>query len=225
MAGYITGMTIGSFVLLIGLYFLISYLWKKRSHYKNIKEIGRSAELKINGDLYTWSRQTKNLFLDSSYFLYKQNKVFEVDSILLTDRALYVIEIKSIKGIIKGDAQKSSWIKKLGEQEFPITNPIVQNDRHIEHILKMTNTKIPTISLIIYSNRADYLNVTNIPSYVALIKHSQLFDTLDSIERSLPPKFNSHEKQLIMNKIKSFKTSKRKDINLHKKITRQGTGK
>jgi len=41
-------------------------------------------------------------------YKYNENKVFEVDSILVTKEVIIVVEIKSINGGIKGDANDDS---------------------------------------------------------------------------------------------------------------------
>ena len=222
MIGYILGMTFGGLILAIAMSFLIYYAWKKRSIKRIIKRIGTAAEVTINNDIKIWAKHTKNKFIDANIFKYNKNKVFEVDSILITNKALIVIEIKSIKGGIEGSASAPKWQKVLGEAKHDITNPIIQNDRHISHIVKMTNEKIPTISLIIFSNRASYINVNGKPPHVVVTKHADIFDVLDNINKSLPEIMNDDEIKHVYRNIISHKTTRKQDIVLHKKIT---TGK
>ena len=222
MAEYILGMTFGGLALLIGAIFLIIYEVKNRSFRKMIQRIGQRAEDQINGDIKLWAKQTKNSFIPSNVYSYDNNKVFEVDSILVTDRALIVIEIKSINGGIKGDANRTNWSKILGNQHFEIGNPIIQNERHIEHIIKMTRIKVPTISLIVYSDRAEYIEVENKPSHVMVIRHARLFETLDTINEALPVRLDTDKKQTIVNAIKAYRANDRKSLSLHKNITQKG---
>ena len=219
MAGYILGITIGTITIFFGLVLLFMWLFNKRSTNKLIKKIGTAAEVKINADLKIWAKHTNNRFIPNSIYSYGENKVFEVDSILITSKALIVIEVKSIKGGIEGDALNPTWNKVLGTVRHDITNPVTQNDKHIDHIVKMTQLKIPTVSLIIYSNRAQYIKVENIPSHTVVTKHSELFDVLDEINISLEQVLNEDEVKDIWTNIKSFRTTKSKDVKLHRRIT------
>lgn len=222
MAWYYVGMAIGSLTILTGLAFLIYFSIKNREFKKMLKMIGQKAEDQINGDIKVWAKKTKNHFIPAGLYAYNENKVFEVDSIIVTSRALIVVEIKSIKGGIRGDAKSQYWEKVLGEQAHQISNPIIQNDKHIEHIVEMTKIKVPTISLVVYSNRTSFIDVSNVPSHAVVIRHATLFDVLDKIEASLPEKLNDYDKKMVVGKIKAFKTNKRADVQLHKNITEKG---
>lgn len=222
MIAYIIGITFGSLALLVGLVILIIYEIKNRSFKNTIKRIGQTAEDQINGDLKVWARHTKNLFIPNNLYSYNKNMVFEVDSILVTSKALIVIEIKSINGGVRGKAEDQKWTKVLGEVTHEITNPIIQNEKHIEHLIKMTNIKVPTISLIVYSDRAEFLDVKNTPGHVVVIRHAKLFETLDTIMDSLPEKLNSDKMQAIVNSIKAHRATDKPSIKLHKDITQKG---
>ena len=218
MIYFILGIIIGSLLIAIAIGFSIYFYTKKTNIKKLIKKLGKTAEETINADIKVWAKHTKSKFWPATLFKYSDNKVFEVDSILITKKALYVIEIKSIKGVIKGDVKNPYWTKVLGANKFKITNPIIQNDKHIKHIITMTGIKIPTISLIIFSNRAEKLEIKNIPSYATIIRHTELFNTLDTIEETLDSNIFSDNRKNIIDSINNFKTKKREDIILHKHI-------
>lgn len=222
MIGYISGISIGGLFMLICIIIFLIFYSKKSKHKKLIKKIGTTAEIAINSDIKLWAKHTKNRFIPSSLFKYNENKVFEVDSILITDRALIVIEIKSIKGGIEGEASLIRWEKVLGQNRYGISNPILQNDKHIKHIVSMTSMKIPTISLIVYSNRASYIKIENVPGHVVITKHADLFDTLDDINRSLPQVINEDQVKEVYQSIKKYETTKKQDVKLHKNITQKG---
>lgn len=222
MTKYIVGMIVGGIVITIGIGFWIWYAVKNHNFKKSIQRIGQSAEEQINADIKVWAKKTKNKFLPASLYAYDENKVFEVDSILLTDKALIIVEIKSIKGEIIGNSIDQYWIKKLGEEKYKITNPITQNDKHIEHIVRMTDIKIPTISLIIFSDRAKSLKITGTPTYAAVIRHSELFETLDEINIELPKKLSDDDMNQVISSIKKYRANDKKNIALHKRITRGG---
>ncbi|MCK5867192.1 MAG: NERD domain-containing protein, partial [Mycoplasmataceae bacterium] len=168
------------------------------------------------------AKQTKNIFIPASIFKYGSNKVFEVDSIIVTTETIIVVEIKSINGGIEGGCSDEKWIKVLGNVRHEITNPVIQNQKHIEHIIKMMKTKMPIISLVVYSNRADYLSVRDIPLHAVVIKHSKLFDTLDQISSSIETRFSKDKIIDIAKLIKTYTATKKEDIKLHRNITRGG---
>lgn len=224
MTGYIVGMTFGGIFLLIGIIFLLLINHKKIAEKKLIKKLGTKAEVLINSDIKFWSKRTNNKFIQASLYSYDSNKVFEVDSILITNKALIVIEIKSIKGGVEGRAENPKWEKVLGDARHYITNPIIQNDKHIEHIIKMLGVKIPTISLIVFSNRTQYLKIENKPSHVLITRQADLFDTLDEINKSLQVIMNEDQVKDIYMRIKQHMTTNRKDEKLHYEITRGKRG-
>lgn len=216
--GFILGTILGSIFLAILFGFVLYFALKKKSLNKLIKRLGTSAEDQVNRDLKTWAKHTNNKFIGPTIFKYNENKVFETDSILITKQAIIVVEIKSINGGVKGDAKEEAWTKVLGEKRFPITNSIAQNEKHISHIVNMIDIKVPMISLIVYSNKTKFIDISNIPSHVALIRHADVFETLDKLTINLPERMSEEDIKTINSKIKSF-SSDRKGIALHKKIT------
>ncbi|MCK5807247.1 MAG: NERD domain-containing protein [Mycoplasmataceae bacterium] len=222
MTGYISGIVIGTLLMISLIALAIFFYIKGASHNKKIRKIGQSAEDKINGDIKTWAKHTKNIFIPATIFKYGKNKVFEVDSIIVTNQTVIVVEIKSINGGIEGKGSDLKWTKVLGNARHEITNPVIQNQKHIDHIIKMIETKTPIVSLVVYSNRADYLRVSDIPSHAVVIKHSNLFNTLDQIIASIDSIYSNDKIIDIAKLIKTYKATKKEDIQLHKNITRGG---
>lgn len=220
MTKYIIGLTIGSIAMVALLIIALIRLFRDKKVSKKIKEIGLKEEVKINNDIRVWASHNKNKFIPSSIYSYDDNKVFEVDSILITDKALFVVEIKSLTGGVKGNANDLRWTKVLGEKRFETTNPISQNQKHIEHIQTMTGLKVPTISLIVYSAKTGFITCDDAPKHVVLIRHPELFKTLDEINESLKVSLTVDEMKILEKKIKLFRTNKKKDLELHKRITR-----
>lgn len=219
MTKYIIGLTIGGLAMLVLLIWALISLFNQRKVSKKIKEIGLKEEVKINNDIRVWASHNKNKFIPASIYSYDENKVFEVDSILITDKAMIVVEIKSLTGGVKGSVNDPRWTKVLGEKRFETTNPISQNQKHIEHIQKMTGLKVPTISLIVYSAKTSFVTCDDAPKHVVLIRHPELFKTLDEINNSLNVSLTVDEMKVLEKKIKLFRTNKKKDLELHKRIT------
>ncbi len=204
--GYVVGMSIGTVLITACLVFLLYFIIKNRIYYKLLKRLGVIAEQAINSDISLWARHTRNKFIPGALFHYGNNNFFEVDSILLTDRALIVIETKSIKGGIRGSANDTTWTKVLDKTNQPIKNVVHKNDLKINHLKNFLNIKIPTISLIVFSNKATFIDLTDLPSHVVVTKHTDIFHTLDEINKSLEPKIDKEMKRKIIRKLKAHIT-------------------
>jgi len=88
----------------------------------------------------------------------------------------------------------------------------------------MTGLKLPIVSLIIYSNKAKFIDVSNRPSHVMVIKHADVFEELDKLTIALSPIMAEDDIKRVATKIKSFKSSK-DGVKLHKRITTGKAGK
>lgn len=234
-AGYIVGMIIGTILIAICLCFLMYIFIKNRVYRKLIKRVGIIAEQAINSDISLWARHTRNKFIPASLFRYQfdnnknpndetfiNNAFFEVDSLILTDRALIVVEIKSIKGGIRGSANDKMWTKVSDKSTFAIKNAVLENDEHIKHIRAMLSERIPMISLIIFSNKATFIDLTDLPSHVVVTKHTDIFNTLDEINQSLEPVIDKEMKRKILRKLKGHITNKSRDRIMHEQIMIKG---
>ena len=163
--------------LLLILYLYIKHILRVTRKRRQIRLIGLKAEKLINADLKRWCKLNNMSFINSGLYKYNHNKVFEVDSILITTKCIIVVEIKSIKGNIVGDANDINWTKKINNSSFKLYSPLKQNDRHIKHIINIINQKIPIVSLIIFSDSTNNLEISNIPDYAVIIRRPQIFET------------------------------------------------
>ena len=215
MTQIIIGTTIGLVfsVLLISWY--ISFRLKARRLNKHTQMIGNDAEKLISKDFSVWAKSRQYVWIDPSLYKYDRNIFFEVDGILITKFAVIVVEIKSISGEITGDARQVQIIKTLHDNEYQITNPVLQNDKHIEHILKFTKTKLPIVSMIVFSDRATLINIKNTPKHVVVCLQRDLFKMLNDMEKSLPLQIDLHNIYNLEKKIRKHQTKKIRDRRKH----------
>jgi hypothetical protein len=96
-------------------------------------------------------------------------------------------------------------------KSYKTVNAIKQNDIHIKLIEEILQTPIPIISLIIYSNRTETININCKPGHVAITRHAELYDTLDKINKILEVKISDENKQKLYKKLKEHKTNKIND--------------
>ena len=213
-------MTFGSGVSLVFLFFLFKRMYIDFSKKRLIRKIGKTTEKLVNKDLAQYAMHTKNKFSKGAIFNYGDNKVFEVDSILVTTEAIFVVEIKSVKGNVVGDANEANLWKEKGVNRYSITNPIKQNDKHIMHIKNILGVRVPIVSLIVFGDTTDFIKVDNVPQHVLMCKKNALFDTLDQASSVLSSVMTKNQANAIFKKIKQNQTSSLKHKLLHWRITR-----
>ncbi|QJB71363.1 nuclease-related domain-containing protein [Mycoplasma sp. 1654_15] len=162
--GFILGSTLGLLSLLI--FFLIFLFFRFKALQTKIlkKNKGKEYEKQVNEKLLQWAINNQSFFINSS-ILKKDNLLFEVDSILITKKAVIVIEIKSLNGFIKGDFYSNYWTKTSFNHQLKIYSPVFQNKMHIIKLQKLLNMPVPFLSLIIFSSKTKSLDITNYFDY------------------------------------------------------------
>lgn len=213
---FIIGVSVSSFFIIIILFFWILLSVNKKNKKNVLKKKSEISENFVNESVKFWAHKNNSMFIPSSMFKYQSNKIFEVDGILINQRALIAIEVKSIDAnTIEGNGYEKTWFKTLGNEKFSIKSPIEQNDKHLDHIMKMTNMKIPMVSLIVFDNNSvQNLNITEIPSHVVVIKSNKIETTLNGISSVLLPKITQKEVQSIYFKLMEHKTESDDDKKL-----------
>ena len=125
----------------------------------------------------------------------------QVDNLLLTQKALYVCEVKNYRGRIFGSPAQEQWtmtllstftkrnkrgkkVKRTHLSKHRFYNPIRQNTTHIRKIKQVLEIypNVPIINLVIFGPKADLSNVAHLKEVVP-VKH--LLKTISSIESSL----------------------------------------
>lgn len=227
MAGYIIGVSISTLIIL-SIFGLWIYYWIKKNKKDNeLVKKGKMTEKLVNEKLSLWANINDSLHIPSTMFKYDKNKIFEVDSILLTTRALICIEVKNINANkIYGAGNEKEWVKVVGPNKFMIKSPIMQNDKHIDHIVKMTNIKMPIVSLIIFDSLScKELEIKDIPSHVLVIRSNELDSTLEGISASLIPKISKNEIERMYEKLVEHQTMDKKDQDLLHSFAKEYDGK
>ncbi len=212
---YLIGISVSLFLMLL-FFFLALFLYLKKNKGKEsyTDKLGKDAEDKVNKLVQDWANKNNAHYIPSSMFKYNKNKIFEVDGILITARALIVIEVKNINGIIEGKGLEKTWFKLMGSKRHEINNPIIQNDKHIEHILAISKLKVPMLSLIVFDSRAEELRCSEIPAHVLVIKMEDIDTSLNTINDQLMPKINMSEIQKIYYALLEHKTSAPEDYKM-----------
>lgn len=78
----------------------------------------------------------------------------EIDHIVITRGGIFIIETKNWSGILKGHPSDETWLQiKLNvDQQKEVKNPILQNEKHIQHLKHRFQTNPPKrTSRIVFS--------------------------------------------------------------------------
>ena len=113
----------------------------------------------------------------------------QIDELIIADSGIYVIEMKNYKGWIFGNENNQYWTQVLstgirGESiKNRLYNPIRQNNSHIYCIKKnLKGYKGPIHSLIVFSDEAEFKDVTVNSSGVYVLYQSNLRRVIQEID-------------------------------------------
>lgn len=97
----------------------------------------------------------------NSVFVPKGNGNFnEIDIISVNETGIHVIEVKAKGGAFYGKISDREWTQKLGNEEYPMENPLVQNNGHRNCLLEYLYRVLPDGSL---KDKATFVwNVINV---------------------------------------------------------------
>jgi hypothetical protein len=111
----------------------------------NPKEIsaidkGNIAESKVNLLLNKYNKN-RGAFLFHDFIIGEDQKSSQIDHLVATVNAIYVIETKNYTGEIQGDTREATWYRVTQNSEnrktkhiIEFVNPFVQNDLHIKRL-------------------------------------------------------------------------------------------
>lgn len=109
----------------------------------------------------------------------------EIDLVLICSKGLFVFECKNYSGWIFGDDLQNKWTQTLPKgrgrcHKEQFYNPIMQNSSHIIHLKNIIGKKIPTWSVIVFSDRSVFKNVT-IRSKINVVNHYRVASVVAEI--------------------------------------------
>ena len=110
----------------------------------------------INSNIDIYKKIIRNVIL------YEENKSTEVDIILITCVGIFVIESKNFNGYIFGNYKDKKWTQILTKNNHNIfDNPILQNQYHIEFIMKNLNLDISYFrSYVVFGDNTKLQDIT-----------------------------------------------------------------
>ena len=150
----------------------------KKSYFDVILNKGSAAEY------YTWDiLQQQPEYKKVLINLYIPNKenTSEIDSILINQYGIFVIESKGYSGWIFGNEDDKKWTQVIYDYKKRFYNPIMQNRNHIKNLANILEIEDMNIfrSYIIFSNRCQLKKITVNKSNIRVIKREKLQETLE----------------------------------------------
>jgi hypothetical protein len=186
----IVGFFVGAIVLFIE---FLSFLFKVKSEDLAPEEKGNIAEAKVNSLIAKYIKNKDAVFY-SDIIIGEDNQSSQIDHLLATTNAIYVIETKNYTGEIQGDTRETKWFRinnYTGSKNSKINefvNPFVQNNLHILRLQKLVQSFDDfDVYNIVCFNDNENLDLTGIllknEEYV-LATTKSLTDQIDQIEDS-----------------------------------------
>lgn len=163
---------------------------------------GLIEELKINRILKKIAKKVggiefRDLMLEDS------KSSSQIDNLLLTQKALYVIEAKNYGGMIFGSEENMNWTvtvkhvnkkksksgkvySKTNISKHKFYNPIKQNITHINKINNLISSLkgVPIYNIVVFGNRAQLKDVTHSDNSI-VVNRIKLYKTIINIDKSI----------------------------------------
>jgi hypothetical protein len=179
--------------LIIGLYFIGIYIYspsyKGKSLEKKINKILKELAMKFGGHEF-WD-----------YMFPIGSTTTQIDNILLTEKAIYVIEAKNYQGFIHGSSNQKEWTltsknsktyrsskgrkyTKTYINKNTFYNPIKQNNTHVDAILNIVNNNIPIINIVVFGKKV-FFKQLNLSEKDNVVKIENLKTTIVNIDETM----------------------------------------
>lgn len=163
---------------------------------------------------YAQQHLNDDYYILSDIVLKSNNGTTQIDQIIVSKFGLFVVEIKSHKGWIFGDANSAQWTQALTSGKYRFQNPLRQNYKHIKSLQSILGYPDNYfISLVAFSGQAEFK--TQLPDNIVgdgddylrfIIKYQTVLFSDDEvaviIKKILDNRLSHDEHQKYMQKIK-----------------------
>ena len=117
----------------------------------------------------------------------------QIDLLIVSNKGIFVIEMKDFKGWIFGNENQKEWTQSLNKghglsKKFPFRNPIKQNDNHIKTIkmlLQERGYNLPIYNVVVFGNSCAFKNVVSSSDVVKLSEIETVFSKYREVEISI----------------------------------------
>lgn len=215
--GIAIGTLIMGLVIALTLFIIIQKILKNKS--KNTA--GFIFEKKINGKMLNFAKENGYKYFNGGLFKYGENQYFEIDGLLATNKAIFVIEAKNYYGNLIGDFNSPELKLKINKKEIKMKNPFQQNLKHINHIYKMCGFSFPVFSLLVLPENTN-ANIENEESWSVIVNEDNFSNKVVEIVNETEEIINGRTLAALSEIIESSRTASLKDIKKFGKIINGG---
>jgi hypothetical protein len=155
---------------------------------------GNIAESKVNLLLKKYNKN-RGAFVFHDFIIGEDQKSSQIDHLVATVNAIYVIETKNYTGEIQGDTREATWYRVTQNSEnrktqhiIEFVNPFVQNDLHIkrlEELVELTS-EFDIYNLVCFNDNDD-LDISGIlikSDHYVLTTTESLVHMIEQVESS-----------------------------------------
>jgi len=163
-----------------------AYYQTTKNSYSSVKcDQGKYAEYLTYVSLRHFENNSGK-FLFNVFIPKGNNKVTEIDVLLISSKGLFVFECKNYSGWIFGNETQKNWTQTLPQgrgrchKEY-FYNPIMQNALHIKHLKNLLGKNMSMWSIIVFSDRCVLKDITTRSNDVSVTNHSSVASTVAKI--------------------------------------------
>ena len=144
-------------------YYNSSYYAVTHNEYDDVRrDAGKLQEYQISQLLVPYEQAGAKLLFNA--YIPKKEGTTEIDVLMISSYGLFVFESKNYSGWIFGNSRSQQWTQTLRTGRYSshkehFYNPIKQNSTHIYYLKKLLPRDIPTQSIIVFSDRCEFMDV------------------------------------------------------------------
>lgn len=125
-------------------------------------------------------------FLFNIYVPKKKEETTEIDVLMISSKGLFVFESKNYSGWIFGSDNQKYWYQTLPagrrkSHKEKFYNPVFQNNTHVKYLKSLIGNEVPIYSIITFSDRCKFMNVTIKNSNINVINRYKIYKLVSSI--------------------------------------------
>jgi hypothetical protein len=145
--------------------------------------IGEEGEREVANELNRIFQDHHRLINDFLFYDPHGNS-HEIDHIEINDKGVFVIETKSISGIVQGSEEADQWTKIIGPNTFTFYNPLKQNQTHMKALDEVFIFPCQVCSLVVFvNNNANGLISDSLCNLKDLDSFFERFNTLETVRQ------------------------------------------
>ena len=168
---------------------------KKKKEYSKAVLKGQSGELGVIEEIGRVKfRDCKYAIFQNVYVPWGMNGTTEIDILLVTQKGFFVIESKNYSGRIYGNESDENWtVYYPNGTKYKLYNPIKQNLTHIRVLRQYFRRDIDCHSIVVFSNKANIVNVNAQQSRAFVINKARLVDVITEVLENYPTVFTEFQ--------------------------------